>query len=69
FAEQRAEMDRRFAEQREYMDKRFEAVEKRFEAVDKRFEDMNRRFQMLFWFMGAGFTLLTLLMSIYEFIR
>ncbi|MDW8057841.1 MAG: hypothetical protein RMJ57_06165 [Bacteroidia bacterium] len=69
FVEQKAEMDRRFAEQKAEMDRRFAEqqayTEKRFEVVDRRFEEMNHRFQMLFWLIGGGFTLLTLLMSGY----
>ena len=61
-------MDKRF----EAVDKRFEAVDKRFEAVDKRFEDligqMNSRFNMMFFFMSAGFTILTVLLTLYRFI-
>ena len=60
-------MDKRF----EAVDKRFEdllsGMDRRFEAVDKRFEDMNHRFNMQFIFMGAGFTILAALMSLYRF--
>ena len=60
------------------MDKRFEQVEKRFEQVDKRFEelrtdmnnrfefthaDINRRFNMMMWFTGIGFTLITTIIT------
>ena len=68
------QMDRRF----EAVDKRFEAVDKRFETVDKRFEDMqiqmdrrftsvDRRFSMMFAFLTIGFTILAVLMSLYNF--
>jgi tetrahydromethanopterin S-methyltransferase subunit G len=61
------------------MDKRFEAVDKRFEAVDKRFDDMNNRFadligqmnsrfNMMFIFMSGGFTVITVLLTLYRFI-
>jgi len=57
-------MDKRF----EAVDKRFEALQRemnaRFEAVDKRFEAMDKRFSMLTWFMGAGFSLLALLIAL-----
>ena len=60
------------------MDKRFEQVDKRFEQVDKRFEelrtdmnnrfefthaDINRRFNMMMWFTGIGFTLITTIIT------
>ena len=68
-------IDERFAA----VDKRFEAVDKRFEdmqalmnarfeAVDKRFEDVNRRFTMMFSFMTVGFTVMAILMSVYQFL-
>lgn len=63
---------RRMDERFEAVDKRFEAVDKRFEAVDKRFENligqMNSRFTMMFFFMSAGFTILTLLLTLYRFL-
>ena len=40
----------------------------RFEAIDKRFEAMDKRFGMFQWMIGAGFTALLVMMSIYEFI-
>ena len=59
------------------MDQRFEAVQKqmdlRFEAVNTRFEDMmkymNSRFSSMQWLMGIGFTVITVLMSLYHFIK
>ncbi len=49
------------------MDKRFEGVDKRFEQVDKRFEeiraDMDKRFNMMMWFTGIGFTLITTIIT------
>ena len=52
-------------------DKRFEQVDKRFEQVDKRFEelrgDMNKRFSQLQWTMGLGFTILAVLMGVFNF--
>ena len=65
-------MDVRF----ESVDKRFEdlisQMNTRFESVDKRFEDlishMNSRFNMMFFFMSAGFTILTVLLTLYRFI-
>lgn len=57
------QVDKRFEEMRTDMNSRFEQVDKRFETVDKRFEDiisnMNSRFNMLMWFMGLGFTIIT----------
>lgn len=72
-------LDKRF----EAMDKRFEAMDKRFEAVqhsmdkrfedmqhsmDKRFEQVDKRFTNMQWFMGFGITLITVLMSVYNFL-
>ena len=63
---------RRMDERFEAVDKRFEAVDKRFEAVDKRFDDligqMNSRFNMMFFFVSGGFTILTVLLTLYRFI-
>jgi len=55
-------VDKRF----EAMDKRFEAVEKRFEAMDKRFEAMEKRLTFIQWFIGIGFSLLTLIVTLYR---
>ena len=63
FEEMRIDMNSRF----EQVDKRFEEVRadmnSRFEQVDKRFEEinsnMNSRFNMMMWFMGLGFTIIT----------
>jgi hypothetical protein len=62
-------VDKRFEVMQHNMDKRFEAVDKRFEAVDKRFDDVNRRFDMQFRFTTIGFTLLAVLMTVYQFLR
>ena len=40
----------------------------RFEAIDKRFESVDKRFGMFQWMIGAGFTAILVMMSIYEFI-
>ena len=57
------QVDKRFEEMRTDMNSRFEQVDKRFETVDKRFEEinsnMNSRFNMMMWFMGLGFTIIT----------
>ena len=68
------QVDKRFEEMRTDMNSRFEQVDKRFEQVDKRFEEirtdmnkrfeetnsnMNSRFNMMMWFMGLGFTIIT----------
>ena len=72
FEDMRHSMDKGF----ESMDKRFEdmlsSMDKRFEAVDKRFTDMqynmDKRFNVMTGFMALGFTLITVLMSVYKFI-
>ena len=56
----------------ESMREGFRRMDDRFEAIDKRFEDLigqtNSRFTMMFFFMSAGFTILTVLMTLYRFI-
>jgi len=65
---------------REAADKRFEAIqneikvsrevaEKRFEAIDRRFEAIEKRLQFLQWFIGAGFTFISILIAIFGLIR
>ena len=62
-------IDKRF----EAIDKRFEAMDKRFEALqremDKRFEAMEKRLNFMQWFMGAGFALLTILVTLFRFLH
>ena len=65
-------VDKRF----EAADKRFESIQaqmdRRFEAVDSRFEtmqtQMNQRFSTQFKFMTLGFTVIVVLMSLYNFL-
>jgi hypothetical protein len=67
----------------ERMDKRFEQIDKRFEELihhtdtrfqdlihqmDKRFEQVDKRFSLIQWTMGIGFTMITVLMSVYQFL-
>jgi predicted transcriptional regulator len=74
-----ARMDQRFEDLIHQMDKRFEQVDKRFEQVDKRFEDLiynmdkrfeqvDKRFSLVQWTMGIGFTMMVVLMSVYQFL-
>ncbi len=56
-------------ELREIENARFEATEKRFEAIDKRFDAIEKRFQFLQWFMGVGFTFISILIAIFGLIR
>lgn len=49
-------MDKRFEEARIFTTSRFEQVDKRFEEMRT---DMDRRFNMMMWFMGIGFTIIT----------
>ena len=57
----------------EVMKKGFESVDKRFEEQNQRIielrEDMNKRFEMMFKFMAIGFTVITLMIVIFKFIR
>jgi len=66
-------MNKRFEDLQRYMEKRFEAVDKRFEDMQKymnrRFEDMNKRFDMMFKFMALGYSIITLLIVIFKFIK
>jgi len=48
------------------MEKRFENMQKN---IDKRFEDSNERFRLMFWFMGGGFTILSVLLTVFRFAR
>lgn len=69
-------IDKRFEDQRAALDKRFDAIDKRFEdqlaALDKRFDDqkdtMDQRFTTLTWGLGLGVTLLSVLMTVYQFL-
>ncbi|MGB9823350.1 MAG: hypothetical protein ACPLRL_08060, partial [Thermodesulfovibrio sp.] len=62
-------MDKRFEAVRNEMKAYHEATEKRFEAMDKRFEAIDKRIQFLQWFMGAGFTFITILIGIFGLLR
>ena len=61
-------IDKRF----ESMDKRFESVDRRFESMEKqmdqRFEMMDKRFNRSNFFLGFGFTGITALMTLYQFL-
>ena len=63
------EMNARF----EAMEKRFEAIDNRFEALQRemnaRFEAMERRFNFMQWFMGIGFSVIVVLMSLINFLK
>jgi flagellar capping protein FliD len=52
----------------EAIGKQFESVDHRLESVDRRFESVDRRFAQQNRMMFAGFTVLAVLMSIYEFV-
>jgi len=73
-------MEKRF----EAMDKRFEAMDKRFESLqremdkrfeslqremDKRFESVEKRLSFLQWFMAGGFTFISVLITIINFLK
>ncbi len=70
------QIDKRFEELIHYMDKRFEElihyVDKRFEeqnrSMDKRFESVEKRLSFQQWLIGAGFLVLTALMTVYQFL-
>ena len=54
--------------QRDLMKTGFESANRRFEDMNNRLEDMNKRFNSLQWLIGAGLVLITVVMSIYEFV-
>ncbi len=66
------QIDKRFEELVHYMDKRFDQVDKRFEDlihyVDRRFESVEKRLSFQQWLIGAGFLVLTALMTVYQFL-
>ena len=55
-----------------HFDKRFEQVDKRFEDLihymGQRFGQVEKRFVSLQWSIGIGFTIITVLMTIYNFL-
>ena len=55
-------VDERFASSEKIMNERFISFEKRFEAIDKRFETMQ-------WLLGLGFTFLTIIVTIFGYIK
>lgn len=54
--------------QRDLLKQGFGLVQKQFEQVDKRFDQVDKRFTMLQWFIGTGFTAITVLMTVYTFL-
>ncbi len=50
------------------INQRFDNTNQRFDDTNQRFDDMNKKFIMMFGFMTIGLTLITVLMSIYEFV-
>jgi len=57
------EVNRRFEE----IDRRFEVIDRRFEEIDRRFEVMEKRLNFIQWFIALGFTLITVIMTLYRF--
>jgi len=49
----------------ETMETRFAAMETRFAAIDTRFEAMEKRFTSLQWFIGIGFTIISILIAVF----
>ncbi len=72
------DIDRRFEDANKRFDdvnSRFEDVNKRFDDVNKRFEDVNRRFDdnskrhtATQWVVGAGFLVVTTMITLYRFL-
>jgi len=67
------EMNARFEALQREMDKRFEAVDKRFESLqremDKRFEAVEKRLSFLQWLMAGGFTFVSILITLINFLK
>ena len=61
-------MDVRFEVMEKQMNQRFEAVDKRFESVDKKFESLDKRFNRVNFFLAFGFTVVTVLITVYQFL-
>jgi len=51
----------------EQMNLRFEEVNRRFEEIDRRFEVVEKRLNFIQWFIALGFTLITVIMTLYRF--
>lgn len=49
-------------------DGRFEQVDLRFAQVEKRFEQVDKRFPTMQWTMSVGFMVITVLVSVYNFV-
>ncbi|MCK6380024.1 MAG: prominin family protein [Leptospiraceae bacterium] len=62
-------VDERFASSEKIMNERFISFEKRFEAIDKRFEAVDKRFETMQWLLGLGFTFLTIIVTIFGYIK
>lgn len=71
-------MDQRFTAEHEYMDRHFEAIDRRFvsereytgkhfEVLEKRLDFFEKGFSVLQWTMGLGFTILAVLMGVFNF--
>ena len=57
-------VDKRF----EAVDKHFEAIDKRFVAEDKRFESIDSRFNRLTGLISLGFLVITVLITVFQFL-
>ena len=68
-----ASLQREMGVRFEAVDKRFEAMDKRFESLqremDKRFESVEKRLSFLQWFMAGGFTFISVLITIINFLK
>ena len=68
-----ASLQREMSARFEAVDKRFEAMDKRFESLqremDKRFESVEKRLSFLQWFMAGGFTFISVLITIINFLK
>ena len=52
-----------------FLRERFDSIDKRFEAVDKRFEAVDKRFTSLQWFLGMGFIVLSVLITLMQYLN
>ncbi|MDY6970340.1 MAG: hypothetical protein SVR08_17040 [Spirochaetota bacterium] len=60
------EMNTRFESMQKEMNVRFESIQKEMNA---RFESVDKRIGMMMWFIGIGFTVITVFMGLVQFIK
>ena len=84
FQQNQKEMNTRFEAMQKEMNLRFEVMNTRFDSLQKemnirfdatqkesnaRFESLEKRFLVVQWMIGVGFTLLAIMMTLFNFIK